>query len=432
MIFQPPKGTKDFWGTDFYLRQDLANKVLKVMETYGFRQALTPMFESLELLAKDAGEEVTGQIYRITDKAGREFGLKSDITPAITRIVANQGKSQIKPIKISCFDRVYRYERPQKGRYREISQVNAEMFGVKSAVSDAELIRCLYDCYKAMALNEIKIIIGYRPLLESFISDLTSTENVLPVIRLIDKKNKIEEQEFIDQLKKLELTAESVMKIQKFISLSGNVNQMITQAKELCADSSSNQKYFDNLKQIWDALEDYEVAAFCELNLGLTRGSDYYTRIIFEVQYPEIKNIGSIGGGGRYDNLVEFYGGPKTPAVGFSIGINRIMDLLEILNKGTANVPTYDYYIASESNPHTTSVTRKLATTLRSKGLNVEVNLTNEFLSDQIVAAKKRDASFLILIKEDDLKQGSVKLIDLKTGQEEAVAEVNGFLINKI
>lgn len=421
MKFQPPKGTKDFWGEDFYLRQDLANKVLKVMETYGFRQALTPMFESLDLLAKDAGEEVTGQIYRITDKAGREFGLKSDITPAITRIVANQGKSQMKPLKISCFDRVYRYERPQKGRYREISQVNAEMFGVNSAASDAELIRCLYDCYQAMGLKDIKIVIGYRPLLESFISQFTSPENILPTIRLIDKKGKIGAQQFGIQLQELQLTEQSIEKIQKFISLDGNTDEIIAQAKMICPQTTINQKYLDNLTQIWTALSDYEMANVCQLNLGLARGSDYYTGIIFEVQYPSIKNIGSIGGGGRYDNLVEFYGGPQTPAVGFSIGINRIMDLLKMLKQAKINTPLLDYYLVSESNSKILSIARKLATTLRAQGFNVETSFTNEFFSDQIITAKKKAAKKILLVKKELLAQGKIGVINLATNKEKRI-----------
>lgn len=393
MKFQTPKGTRDYWGESFYIRQNLAKKILSITEKYGFKQALTPMFESMELLAKDAGEEVEGQIYRITDKAGRKFGLKSDITPPITRIVANQGKSEPKPIKISCFDRVYRYERPQKGRYREISQVNAEMFGINSARSDAEIVRCLYDCYQKIGLSKVQIIIGYRPLLESFVSNLTSTENILSVIRLIDKKDKIEVVEFNKQLRELGLTKTAVLQINRFVSLGGSTKEILTLAKKLIPNSPENQRRFDNLSQIFKELTSYGVSSVCKLDLGLARGSDYYTGIIFEVRYPGAENFGSIGGGGRYDNLVEFYGGPKTPAVGFSIGINRVMDLLAFLNIKDNNLPTLDYFIASESNPY------KMATSLRNKGFNVEIDLNNNSLSDQIASAKRRGAKSIIVIK---------------------------------
>ena len=408
MKFQTPKGTRDYWGDSFYIRQNLANKILSVTQTYGFKQALTPMFESLELLTKDAGA-VEEQIYRITDKAGREFGLKSDITPPITRIVANEGRSYPKPIKISCFDRVYRYERPQKGRYREISQINAEMFGVRSARSDAEIIRCFYDCYQKIGLPNVQITIGYRPLLESFVSSLTSVENILPIIRLIDKKDKIGIDEFNRQLVVFKISKTSISKINKFVSLRGSVKEVIAQTKKLFSDSLGNKKFLNNISRIFKELSDYGVSSNCKLDLGLARGSDYYTGIIFEVRYPGLESFGSIGGGGRYDNLVEFYGGPKTPAVGFSIGINRVMDLLASLDIKDSNLPNLDYFIANESSPC------KLATIIRNKGFSVEIDLNNSSLSDQVALGKKRGARFIIIVKR------KIRLLEVSTGQEKPI-----------
>src|SRR4030042_3509553 len=152
MKYQPPKGTQDLWNEKFYAYDSIAKTILRVTEQYGFRQIRTPGFEPIEILAKDAGNEVSGQIYTFKDKGGREFGIKSDITPGVTRFVAGNGRPIPKPIKISCYDRVYRYERPQSGRNREVTQVNAEMYGVKSELADAELLACFYQCYIELGL----------------------------------------------------------------------------------------------------------------------------------------------------------------------------------------------------------------------------------------------------------------------------------------
>jgi len=427
MKFQPPKGTRDFWGDEFYFRQGVINTILSVMERYGFRQAASPMFESLDLLVKDAGEEISGQIYRITDKAGRIFGLKSDITPAMTRIVANQGKSIMKPIKIACSDRVYRYERPQKGRYREIYQVNAEMFGVKSAASDAELIRCFYDCYRELGLGEVKILIGYRPLLKLFVASLVNADLIKPLIRLIDKKDKIGLVEFESEVKKLRLDGKQIKQLLQYLELSGSPSKII-QLAETILKNGQFKEYLDNLREIVGALEDYQVSDKCELNLGVARGSEYYTGVIFEARYLEQEDK-SIGGGGRYDNLVEFYGGSSTPATGFSIGVDRVCELLTMLGKNKNVSPSIDYYIASETNSKTLKITRQLATKLRAKNKKVEINLTNDYLGEQLMIAKKMGAKKIIILKKDLLTEKKVKVIDVETEKEVTVSQVRGIEI---
>lgn len=429
MKFQSPKGTRDFWGAEFYARQQVKDTILSVMESYGFRQAASPMFESRDLLAKDAGEEVTGQIYKITDKAGRVFGLKSDITPAMTRIVANQGASVLKPIKIACSDRVYRYERPQKGRYREIYQINAEMFGVKSAASDAELARCFYDCYQALGLEKIKILIGYRPLLESFVTTLVDESQVKSLIRLIDKKDKLEQAAFSEQLDQLGFDQKKLEQLNSFLELQGEPKAVVIKAQKLLSEDFD--EYLQNLAEIAEALSDYELEAVCEFNLGIARGSEYYTGIIFEARYPGQLDK-SIGGGGRYDNLVEFYGGKPTPAVGFSIGIDRVYEVMEDVGVIEPKEPVIDYYIVSETSKQSLSVARKLANQLRAKGKNVEVNLNDDYFGEQLMLAKKLNAKQAVIIKDELLAYDLLNVLDLETVEEESVTLLLGIKVSEI
>ncbi len=429
MTFQPPKGTRDFWGTEFYARQQVKKTILSVMESYGFRQAITPMFETLDLLAKDAGKEVINQIYKITDKAGRTFGLKSDITPAITRIVANQGASVPKPIKIACSDRVYRYERPQKGRYREIYQINGEMFGVKSAASDAELVRCFYDCYCALGLKKTKILVGYRPLLEAFISQLLGNKPTKQVIRLIDKKDKLDKATFAENVNKLDLSQEKIQLLYKFIELQGKPKNVVTEARKLLPSGFNN--YLQNLTKIANTLSDYQLEQACEFNLGTARGSNYYTGIIFEARYPN-QSRQSIGGGGRYDNLVEFYGGKPTPAVGFSIGVDRVYETMKTIGLIKSKSPSIDYYLVSDTSKQSLVFTRKLATQLRANGKNVEMNLKNDCLGEQLMLAKKMNVKQAVFIKDKLIANNQVNILSIDSDDEKTISQLEGISVREV
>jgi len=208
----PPKGTRDLFGDNFYQQKWAQNQILSVMEQYGFRQAQTPVFEDLNLLQTMAGPEITDQVYDFKDKSGRDLGIRSDITPAITRLFLSTSIPVPKPIKISCADRVYRYERPQAGRYREINQINGEMFGASPPLADAEILSCFYACYKAIGLPETIINIGFRPLLEGYLN-VIKVLKIPETISIIDKQNKLTPTQFIDELKNLSNTKIQIKKI---------------------------------------------------------------------------------------------------------------------------------------------------------------------------------------------------------------------------
>ncbi|MBD3280193.1 histidine--tRNA ligase [Candidatus Dojkabacteria bacterium] len=325
MKFQKPRGTIDLIGENFYEYKKVQDKILNVVENYGFVQVRTPMFESLELLEKDAGSEVNSQIYKFTDKGGRKLGIKSDITPAIARIVANDGPSMKKPIKFSCLDRVYRYERPQKGRLREITQINAEMFGKDSIEEDVEILRCFLDCYLALGFDNIKIKIGNRPWLAGYLKSIGVPDgNVSEVLRAIDKVDKLNLEDYEASLENLDLSKKQIDFIDNLKELKGSWNEVAEKIKAIKKYSSN--EYISRLEKIFKSFEDQGIEKYFVVDLGISRGSDYYTGIIFEASLPD-KGIGSIGGGGRYDNLVRDFGNYDIPAVGFSIGIDRVVIL---------------------------------------------------------------------------------------------------------
>lgn len=423
MKYKTPKGTRDFMGEEFYRRQWIIKTMLSVVESYGFRQVQTPTFENLEILTKQAGAEIKDQIYTFLDKGNREYGIKSDITPALTRIIANTSQSIPKPIKLTSFDRVYRYERPQKGRYREIYQINAELFGATPPLSDAEVITCLISCYQALDLKNITINIGNRSFLESFIKNIGATSSqVMPAIRLVDKQKKLSKNEFKKELQKIGLSPTQIKKLNQLSKYVGPLLSTLELALKTTLFDDKLKKYLKELQKIALKLKYFGVTNQCQLNLGLARGDEYYTGIIFEA-LPN-KSVGSIGAGGRYDKLSKTFGGPDLAAVGFSIGIDRVDLLIQEQQKKVKKqfFPTINYYIATEKDSLCVQTTVNLAEKLRKKGGSVEIDLKKGNLSEQLQSAKQLKAKFAILIKKDEIKKGQIILINLVTTSEKIVS----------
>ena len=404
MKYQPPKGTQDLFNEKFYTYDKVAQSILKVTELYGFRQLRTPGFEPIEILAKDAGSEITNQIYTFKDKAERELGIKSDITPAVARFVVGNGKSMLKPIKISCYDRVYRYERPQSGRNREITQINAELFCAPTGIVEAELLACFYQCYAEINLPQIVIEINSRPLLEGFIKQLGVPENqVMSLVRLIDKKDKIGRSKFNEEITAFNIPNNSVKKIQQFININGEIKPILKFIQSLIKKSNPLNKYIEELIQLTKYSKMYGIDKRIRINLGFARGFEYYTGLIFEARIKGT-DFGSLGGGGRYDNLVSQYGGVNTTAIGFSIGIDRIVLALQKLNKlKLNNSPEIDYYLVSKQNNFSVSKMIKYAQKLRKQGKKVEIDLLGKNETKQTETAKKLQVKQIINLNHHNL-----------------------------
>lgn len=387
----PPKGTRDLFGDNFYQQKWASNQILSAMEQYGFRQAQTPVFEDLSLLQTMAGPEITDQVYDFKDKSGRNLGIRSDITPAITRLFLSTSIPVPKPIKISCADRVYRYERPQAGRYREINQINGEMFGASPPLADAEVLSCLYSCYKAIGLPETIINISYRPLLEGYLNAI-DIKNIRETIIVIDKKNKLSVPEYINELQQLSLSKLQISKVNRFVNCQGKLLPTLIKIKKAIVSYPQLLKYVTKMEDISRLLESYGVYDNCQINLGLAKGQEYYTGIIFEAINPNF--IFSIGSGGRYDKLVPMFGGPPTPAIGFSIGLDRVCLILSQKNTAFTS-PKIDYYIISSPDVSPQKAI-KLATKLRSQNKNVEIDLVGRNPSEQTKLANQLKAQNII------------------------------------
>lgn len=420
MSFTPLKGTQDVYGEKWYLRQWVASQILNVLTRYGFRQVQTPVLESRELMSILAGKDMTDQMYTLTDKSGRDLVIRSDITPALTRLFIQTGKSQPKPLKFSCFDRIYRYERPQEGRYREIYQINAELYGAKPPIADAELLAAFYACFAAIGLRDTTVVIGYRPLLARFLlMSGTSEDQVSEVIRVIDKRTKISSSEFEVLLISAGFPAKKRPELEAFLSCRGSITETRDTITLLATTYPPLRDYTTKLTDILSLLPAFGIADQCVVDLGLARGFQYYTGIIFEAIYP--KSTLSIGGGGRYDTLVQAFGGPPTAATGFSLGFDRITSLVTQTQKGRTFSPQVDYVVVSDATGVLRTRAIHLAQQLRSNGYIVDLDLVNRTISEQLSRAKKLIARYAVVIKPDNI----VSCINLKTTKEQSMKENN-------
>jgi len=410
-MFKKPKGTEDFYPSE----QEVKNKVFevfrKVCRKYGFLEVETPAFETVELLTKKSGEEIKEQLFLFKRKDKEEFGLRFDLTVPIARMFVEKQKELPKPVKWFAISRMWRYERPQAGRLREFYQLSVEFFGAKYAEADAEIINISIDVLKQFGLNENDFVVklNNRKLLEGLLLQFVKEDKVDSIIRIIDKKSKVNADEFNQMLAEAGLQLKDISKIKKILAA-----DTIEKIDKLEKNAIANEG-FEELKQIYEMVD----KRFIQLDLSTARGLAYYTDAVFEV-FDKNQELRSIAGGGRYDNLVELFGGQPTPATGFAMGLST---LLLLLGKKKA-VPKADigpdYFVAIVGESARQDA-MKIVAEIRKK-YNVETDFLRRSLSKQITYANAIGAKNLIVIGEEEIKSGKIKVKDLKTGKESSVS----------
>ncbi len=408
MAFARPKGTEDFYPSQMAIRSRIFDSLRNTSQKYGYREVSTPAFESLGLLSKKEGEEIKEQIFTLEKRSKEEFGLRFDLTVPLTRMFMEQQKSLSKPVRWFALDRMWRYERPQKGRMREFYQLSVELFGADSLTADAEIVSLALDCLIDLGLTEKDIVLKLndRKLLQALLLDIIPKGKLEAVIRLIDKRAKIPAEVFADELKK-----EGIDKVSEIESLLDS---------DLSSIDSSKKEVRDALASITTLLELLgDKKKYVEFDLSTARGLSYYTGIVFEV-FDRTGKYRSILGGGRYDNLVEMFGGQPTPATGFGIGYSTLSLLLEDKGLISADEAGPDYFIGALSEGQA-SIALKLATKLRKKS-TVEVDVMGRNVGNQLKYANKIKARKVIIIGEDEAKSGSAVVKDLETGKEEKIS----------
>lgn len=419
MKFRPPKGTRDFLPEEMVRREYVIETIKKIFVAYGFDEIQTPVFEGWELLTKKCGEDIKKQIFEFEDKAGRKLGLRFDLTVGMARAIANNPQLP-KPIKRYCIAPVWRYEEVTAGRKREFYQADIDIVGSKSMEAEAECIACAVDCLKALGFSDFKIYVNNRKILDGILELLGISEKKnLEIFRTIDKLEKIGRKNVEKELEKIGIEKEKIEKLMEIISLKGK--QEVFEKMEELKRIKIAEEGIKELKEIYNFSKPYGFSDFLFVNLSLARGLDYYTGPIFEIAAKAKKQVGSIAGGGRYDNLIELLGGAPTPATGISLGIERIIEIMKdekMLDLPRTKVKVFVANVDEKAKEKAIEIAQKL----RREGIPCQTELMGRSLKKQLEFADGLGIPYCIIVGKKEIEENKFKLKNMREKTEESLS----------
>jgi histidyl-tRNA synthetase len=411
MKLSRPRGTRDFLPEEMRIRRYIIDRIRRVFELHGFEEMDTPAIELWEVLSLKSGEEVEHQIYKFQDKAGRWLGLRFDLTVPLARVIASN-PNLVKPFKRYCIAKVWRYEEPQSGRYREFLQADIDIIGSQNMIADVECIVTAIDAIKAIGINDIKVKINNRKILEGIFSSIgINKEDLFKVFRIIDKIEKIGEENVIKELSNLNLSNEIIKDIMDIIHKKGE--EALDYVEKNFENIKLVKEGVSELREIINLSQSFEINNLIEVDFSLVRGLDYYTGPVFEIKSKE--HIVSIAGGGRYDDLIEKFGGISTPATGISLGIERLYEILS--RKMISNEPITKIFIANV-NEEVFSEVIKIYKKLISYGISTEIDLMKRKLTRQLEYSNSKNIPYVLIVGPKEIKEGIFKLRDMKNKKE--------------
>jgi len=412
MSLQPPRGTRDFMPADMIRRQYIFQTVKNVFENFGFNPLETPAFESWSILSKKggAGEEVKDEIYYFKDKSDRELGLRFDLTAPMSRVVAANPQLP-KPFKRYQIGRVWRYDRPQAGRFREFWQADVDILGSSKMDADVECLVVAVKSLEALGFKNFIIRINNRKILDSMIKKV-GINNSFEVFRSLDKLEKIGEKGVTKELISKGVSKKEVNSLMDMIKMKGSASDMLKKGRKMLKSDG-----FEELDQVVSLSKQYGIDKYIVVDFSLVRGLDYYTGPVFEVFVKEFENIGSITAGGRYDNLVKNYGGRDTPAVGISLGIERIYEIMS--SKKMFKLPSINtqLFVVAVNDAVRNDVI-KICQKLRDAGVNTELDLSGRNFKKQLEYADALGISYVLIVGEKELKSKKFPLKDMKKREQ--------------
>jgi histidyl-tRNA synthetase len=403
MKVNKPRGTRDFLPEDTKRRRNIESILRGVVNNWGFEEIITPTFESLELFTLKSGEGIIGELYNFTDKGDRAMTLRPELTAPVMRMYVNEMQARQRPIKLFYFENCFRYERPQKGRFREFWQFGVELIGSSKADADAEIIALAYKMLKSVGIdgdlhvNNLGVIRNLLSILES--------EQQSRIMRLVDKKDYTGLEEYLSEI---DATDELQSKLQGLITLTGS--SAIEEARKLVGDIPELEEY----QELLTLLDTYEVNY--TIDFGIARGLDYYTGTVFEIYAQGLGAQNQVCGGGSYQ-LIKLFGGGDVPSTGFGLGFDRIMEVCEIEPEKSSSV-----VIVAKDSARLEAI--KVANQLRPH-IPVYIDLMKRNFKAQMSYANYIEASHTIIIGEKEMEEGKVTLKDMISGDQELITVEN-------
>jgi histidyl-tRNA synthetase len=413
------RGMRDFLPRELSKRHFVEAKVRECFRFFGYKEIETPIIESHDLIAAKSGNEIRHRLFAFTDFSGRKLALRPEFTASVARVVTNKLRTQPKPIRLGYIGNCFRYDNPQLGRHREFWQAGFELFGSEYPIADAEILLANLDLMRRVGLSKAFLKISHVGILREILNTYEIQENDQNTIMgLIDSNHK-------DQVKKafteLNIPTEGQDDIQQLFTLKGAQPTIFKQAKTILNKYPHSQKALTNLQTIVTLIQQSTVPNNIIIDLGFARGLEYYTGMIFEVYVPDLEI--ALGGGGRYDKLVEIFGGTPMPAVGCSPGIDRIVLAIDKLKRFPALATNRIQVIVIPVDQSTPVLSKglEIATSLRTKDVVAHFETVGRRLRSAITYAVQQGYTHAVIIGMKDLTNNQVTLRDLKAKTQESL-----------
>jgi histidyl-tRNA synthetase len=436
-----PKGTRDFTPDEMRKRNFIFDTLKSVFQLYGFEQIETPAMENLSTLLGKYGEEGDKLLFRIlnsgdfladvTDEKYKarnlpqlsavmcEKGLRYDLTVPFARFVVQNRESLQFPFKRYQIQPVWRADRPQRGRYREFYQCDVDVVGSDSLLNEVELIQIIDKGFQKLGVRTL-IKINNRKILSGIAEIIGQPDKITDITVAIDKLEKIGIDKVKEELRTREITDDAITKLQPIFELSGSNEEKLLKLKDWISSSEIGLKGIDELQTVFTIAKTLEVNTPIELDLTLARGLNYYTGAIFEVKARDVE-IGSICGGGRYDNLTGIFGLPGVSGVGISFGADRIFDVLNQLNSYPADTSQCTQILFTNFGEKEAVYCLPLLQKLRNAEIMAELYPDNAKMKKQMGYADAKKIPFVAMIGEDEMNSGSISLKNMTTGEQTKV-----------
>lgn len=438
-----PKGTRDFSPVEMARRNYIFDTIREVFRLYGFRQIETPAMENLSTLMGKYGEEGDKLLFKILNSgnylkstdhellnaeepSGRltsqlcEKGLRYDLTVPLARYVVMHRNELQLPFKRFQIQPVWRADRPQKGRYREFYQCDADIVGSDSLVNEIELLQIIDEVFSRLGIR-IAIKLNNRKVLAGIAELIGAPDKLIDITVAIDKIDKIGIDNVVVELRERGLSDDAVERLRPILAISGSLDERLSALSSLLADTPVGVAGVEELRAVVSGVESLGMKAQLDLDVSLARGLNYYTGTIIEVKALDVQ-IGSITGGGRYDNLTGVFGMPGLSGVGISFGADRIYDVLNTLDLYPENTSAASKVIFLNLGADESTVSLKAAKMLRASGIAAEVYPDTVKMKKQMAYADAMRIPFVAIIGETELESGTVTLKDMEAGNQEAVA----------
>ncbi len=424
--FQAPKGTRDFYPSDLAVRRHIEHAWRSASVDCGFDEVEGPTFEHLELYTAKSGEGIVNELFSFRRAGGEnDYALRPEFTPTLARMVAARAGSLPVPVKWFAIPNMFRAERPQRGRLREFVQWNIDVCGVEGATTDVDVIAVAILALERLGLtpNDVQVRISHRVAIARMLGALgVPAEKSADAMTLLDRRDKLKPEEFAQRAGELGLSADAVA---RFDTAARTTQRLAEPISTLAARIGIAADELSALDEVRAAADRVGILDWCTVDVGIVRGLAYYTGTVFEVH--EISGAErAVAGGGRYDGLVELFGGPKMPACGFGMGdvvlANVLRDRKLLPDDGTALLPRPDVFVISAGGEAAESELPRLLMRLRRAGLHARTSAratrnVGKLLGD----AGKARARFAVILGAE-LADGNVSLKDLDAGAQQVVS----------